>query len=205
MPLDIEALLAEAELPETSVTLCLKGNLVSSFEALDAALQHLPAAPSSLAGDSEAVRLAAELEQLRAQMKGFERVFSLRALPAMAFATLRAAQPEKGTKTAEEYAAVHHDWVVQIVAGTCYDPEMTPEQVDRLCGVLSDGQWRKLSNEAWSVNTDNSSIPFSVAGYVLTQNSAARSPQPDPPASPDHGSLAGPSEPSPSTSTPTDG
>lgn len=204
MPLDIEALLAEAELPETSVTLCLKGSLVSRFEALDIQLSHLPATPGSLAGNTEAAGIAAQLEQLRAEMAAHERVFLIRAMPALPFAALRAAQPNKAGKTDEQFADAYHQWVCQVVASSCYDPEMTVEQVDRLCAVLSDGQWRRLSNAAWGINNDNSTIPFSAAGYALTQTSAAKSPQQETPASPEAGSLAGPSAPSPNTSTSTD-
>jgi hypothetical protein len=204
MPLDIEALLAEAELPETSVTLCLKGSLASRFEALDAQLSARPSTPGSLAGDVEAGQIAAELAAIRAEMLDHERVFLLRAMPALPFAAIRAAQPEKAGKSDTEFADAYHLWVCQVVAGTCYDPEMTVEQVDRLCAVLSDGQWRRLSNAAWSINHDDSTIPFSAAGYALTRTSAARSPQQETPASPEAGSLAGPSAPSPNTSTPTD-
>jgi len=204
MPLDIEALLAEAELPETSVTICLKGSLAARFEALDAQLSSRPAVRTSLAGDPEAAAIAAELAALREQMLAHERVFALRAQPALTFAALRATMPDRQGTAAEDYAALYHQWVCRLVAATCYDPVMTVEQVERLAGVLSDGQWRKLTVAAWDLNAADSAIPFSAAGYALTLTSAAKSQQPETSANPAASSLAGPSEPSPSTNTATD-
>jgi hypothetical protein len=103
----------------------------------------------------------------------------------------------------EAYADLYHPWVCAIVAASALDPAMSPEQVERFADKLSDGDWQKLAQGAWKVNDDSSEIPFSVAASVLSRSSGAKSKQPEPSDNPDHGSLAGPADPSPSTSTTT--
>jgi hypothetical protein len=94
---------------------------------------------------------------------------------------------------------VYHPWVCSVVAASAVDPQMSPQQAERLADRLSDGDWMKLANAAWKVNDSSSEIPFSVAASVLYRSSGAKSKQPEPSDNPDHGSLAG--SPSPDTST----
>lgn len=205
MTADIEAWLAEAELPERSVSLCLQGSLVAEYERLDAQLRQAAQTAGSLAGDSPAQQIAAQMEVLHERMLADARILRFRALPPRVFSDLRAKQPleKKPDQTDDEHADAYHVWVCGIVAASCVDPVMTAEQVDRLSQTLSDGLWRLVTAAAWDVNTSAQDIPFSAAASALTRLSDERLRQPEPAASPEVGSLAGSSEPSPSTSTET--
>lgn len=205
MTWDIEEWLAEAELPERSVSLCLRGSLVAEYERLDAQLRQAAQTAGSLAGNSPAQQIAAQMETLHAQMQDAGRTLRFRALPPRVFSDLRAKQPleKKPNQTDDEHADAFHAWVCGIVAASCVDPVMTAEQVDRLSQTLSDGLWRQVTAAAWDVNTSAQDIPFSAAASALTRLSDERSKQPEPAASPEAGSLAGSPEPSPSTSTET--
>lgn len=203
--LDIESILEQVELPETSVTLCLKGSLVARYESLDEQLQ-AAGAPVSLAGDDSAAAIKAQMDELRAQMLAHEATFTFRAKPPREFSDLRAKAPEKvDGQTADEYVDAHHLWVCEVVAACCVEPAMNAEQADRLSQRLSNAQWTRLTNAAWSVNTEQQKIPFSAAAYAQTLISGGKSRRQEPAESPEVGSLAGNPEPSPSTSTETTG
>jgi hypothetical protein len=207
---DIESIIDEAEPPESSVTLCLKGSLVAQYEALDAQLreamkeQAAAEGGQSLAGTdtSRTDPLVAAMTVLREQMLAYERAFTFRAMPPLTFANLRSGMPAKTEEqTAEAFTAEYHSWVCKVIAAACADPQMSPEQADRLSQRLSDAQWRKLRDGAWLVNAEAQDVPFSAAVSVLTLASAQRSRQPEPSDSPGPGSLAGNPDPAPTTNT----
>lgn len=205
MTWDIESIIDETEPAETAVTICIKGSLVAEYERLDTELAAASLVATSLAGDSPGAHLADRMQQLREQMQSWQRTFTLRAVtPRRAWRNLVAKRPVKTSELDEEaYADLYHPWVCEIVAASAADPVMKPEQVERWADRLSDGDWQKLANAAWKVNDDSRGIPFSVAASVLSRSSGARSRQPEQSDNPDHGSLAGSAEPSPSTSTTT--
>lgn len=206
--MDIESIIDEAELPEQTVTLCLKGSLVAAYERLDAALQEAARQDAadrlSLAGrDTTATDgLVAQMADLREQMLAHERVFTFRALPPRRFANLRGRVPVKADgQSDEEFADVYHRWLCDLIAASCVDPQMTAEQAERLSERLSDAQWRELRDAAWWVNAQKQNVPFSAVASALSRASAQRSKQPEQPGSPDLSSLAGSPDPEPATST----
>lgn len=201
--MDILSILEAAELPRTSVPICLKGPLVAEYEQLDAQLQAVAPA-ASLAGDGSAA-LVARMDDLRAQMLQFEATFTFEALPSRQFSDLRAGIPEKKEgQPDDEWRDLYHEWVCLLVATCCVEPTMTPEQVDQLSVKLSDAQWSQLSNAAWRINANRQDIPFSNAAFVLSLNSGAKSRRQEQPEPPEVDSLAGNPDPSPSTSTQTE-
>lgn len=203
MAWDIESIIDDAEPAETEVRLCIKGNLRSRYDRLEAQLGGITETAASLAGDTNKARIAAEMAELVEQMHTWQRSFTLRAVtPRRAWRNLVAKRPVKTPDlTDEQYADLYHPWVCGIVAASAAEPAMTAEQVERLADKLSDGDWQRLANAAWSVNDDSRDIPFSVAASALLRSSGARSRQPEPSDNHGHGSLAGSLEPSPSTST----
>lgn len=196
----------DVETPEHSITLCLKGKLVAEHERLSAQLAGMTNVPTSLAGDSPGRDIADRLVQLREEMLAHEKAFSFQAVtPRGTWRVLRGKQPVRTEGIDEDaYGDQFHAWLCEVVAASSLDPVMTTEQVRRLADRLSNGQWSKLSNAAWNVNEDDQGVPFSVAASVLSRSSGEKSKQPEPSTNHAHGSLAGPSEPSPSTNTPTD-
>jgi hypothetical protein len=200
MTWDIESIIDEAEPAQTAVTICVKGNLRAEYERLEVQLADVGNAVTSLAG-GPGTEIAARMNELREQMKTYERTFVLRAVtPRRAWRNLLAKRPVKTPDMDDEaYLDLYHPWVCAVVAASALDPPMKPEQVERLADKLSDGDWQKLANAAWRVNDDSSEIPFSVAASVLSRSSGVKSKQPEPSDNPDHGSLAG--SPSPDTTT----
>jgi hypothetical protein len=209
---DIESIIDDAEPAESVVTLCIKGGLRSRYDLLEAELgAHAETAVASLAGslggDADKHRIAAEMADLEAQMRAWERTFTLRAVtPRRAWRNILAKRPVKTPgMDADEHADLYHSWVCRIVAATALDPTMDADQVERLADKLSDGDWQKLANTAYAVNDDSRDIPFSAAASALIRSSGVKSKPPATSDSPAPGSSAGNPEPSPSTNTgPTD-
>lgn len=205
---DIESIIDDAEPAETVVTICIKGNLRARYDRLETKLGSLVETVANLAGNPEKAAIAAEMAELVDQMHTWERQFTLRAVtPRRAWRNLVAKRPVKTPDiNDDEYVDLYHPWLCGVVAATALDPAMSSEQVERLADKLSDGDWQKLANAAWLVNDDSRDIPFSAAASALLRSSGTKSKQPEPSDNPDHGSLAGSPELSPSTSTePMDG
>jgi len=203
MALDIEAILAEAELPTGSVDLCLKGSLVVEYELLEARLSGTPS-PTSLADASPTVAIAEEMDALRERMLAYEVRFTLQAMPAREGSDFRATAPNR-TDISDEKAFVdaYHAWACELLARTVTEPKLTAEQADQLAAKLSDNQWQRLTIASWQVNYGQQGIPFSAAASALTRSSEPSSRRPPEPESPGPSSLAGPSPSAPSASTPT--
>jgi len=201
MTWDIESIIDDTEPATASVTICIKGALRAEYDRLETQLG--TTASNSLAGDTTNRAVAERMAELVEQMRAAERTFNLRAVtPRRAWRNLTAKRPLKTPDLDDDaYADLYHPWVCGIVAASAVDPVMTPEQAERLADRLSDGDWQKLANGAWSVNDDSRGIPFSVAASVLSRSSGGKSKQPETSESPAHASLAGSPEPSPSTST----
>lgn len=205
MSQDIESIIDETEPAETVVAICTRGSLKAEYERLGAQLAGLTQASLSLADGGPRAEIAERMTELAEQMRECQRSFRFRAVtPRRKWRNLQAKRPVRAQGMDDEaYADLYHPWVCEIVAASALDPPMKPEQVERLADKLSDGDWTKLAQAAWKVNDDSSEIPFSAAASVLSRSSGERSRQPGPPDNPDHGSLAGSPDPSPSTSTTT--
>lgn len=200
---DIESIISRFKPAQTSVPLCLDGELVAEYERLEVLLREAGPA-TSLADETSAEAIAQRMETMREQMLEARQWFIFRALPKKRWRGLKGVLPTKQAGQSDDDAAdEYHAWLCKLVSATCIDPVMTQEQADRLSEDLSDGQWGALAGGAWSVNSENQQLSFSAAASGLTRRSAGKSRRPDPSASPDPSSLAEPSEPSPSTSTTT--
>lgn len=174
---DIAEILARAKLPEDTVTLCVRADLVAEFEQLETRLRTASRVATSLAEPAEATAIARRMEELRAEMVDSQVEFHLRAWPARRFAPIRdalkAMQPGKD-ETEEQWADRWHAAICDLVSKAVIEPQMTPEQVAQLADALSDAQWQQLSDAAWNVNSSKLPIPFSVAASATLANDATK-------------------------------
>lgn len=192
MSLSIEEILANAELPEGAVTLCLRGSLVGRFEELQHRLQGASTKALSLGEPAEATSIARDMEDLRAQMQPYEVTFRLRALPPFAWEKFHGRLPEPGKTEADQatYDERFHAWVCELVSLVVYEPAMTAEQADELSQKLSGNQWKSLSDKAFVLNANRVDIPFSAAASELTRISGLELRRQEPGESPIAGSSA---------------
>jgi len=170
-----DEILTAARRPETTVSLCLRGDLVGPYRELERKLRTASRTQVNLAEPSEASLLAAQMRDIEAQMAAASHTFTLRAMTAHEWSDFLVTRPERDPETKEEtFRAAWFDWTCQLVAVSCVDPQMTAEQVAQLCDVLSGGQWDELSNTAFGLNSREVTVPFSVAASALTQDDEQR-------------------------------
>jgi len=203
--LSIEEILAGAELPEESVQLCLKGSLVRRYEELERQVLVAATVSTNLGERAPASQISAQLEELRAEMAPWQVSFQLRAVTPKAWRNLLDEQPSepdpKKSDEAETYDDRFHAWVCKLVAVSCAEPAMTPEQAAELHDKLSGGQWKALTDTAWALNAERKKLPFSAAASDLIASTAQNSRRPAPGESAHRaGSVKSPAK-SPRTST----
>ena len=183
---DIEDIIAEAKLPERSITLCLRGDLQAQWEDLERKLQRAEAnSDDTLAGDPEAQALAEQMEALAERMRATERTFLFRGLGSKEYSDLLAANKAPADKQDEAVDGL--DWSTYptaLIAACAVDPAMTFEQAERLSNVLTNRQWDDLFSTALACNRSKVDVPFSLSASAIRAASAPRSPQPEPGASP---------------------
>lgn len=173
---DFKTLLAAARLPERTVAVCLRGDLVAEFEDVDRRLQALQGKPSdSLAGNGQA-ELVEQLEALQQQMREHTYPFRLRALPKHQFQRLLADHPPRRDEAGELVAVdaaigVNTETMFTALIRACLvDPQLDDVQWADLDGKLTDRQYADLSDAAWYLNRGEVSIPFSLIASQMRRN-----------------------------------
>lgn len=158
--------------PEDTVSLCLAASLVGRHRQLEVALRGASTEALSLGEPAPAKAIAAQLTDLERQMNAASVPFKLRAMSPLEWTRFRRTGPEPVKDESEEdWDNRWHLWVCALVAAVCYDPVMTPEQVEQLVPNLSPSQWATLSDSALALNARRESIPFSAAASALTATS----------------------------------
>lgn len=175
-PLD---LIRSAKLPERSVPICMRGDLVVEHEELCtrlAAAQMKNA--GSLAGNSEAHALAEDIAALERVMSESTVVFQLRALPRQTWATLVAAYPprrdEGGRVLDSDSAGVHVDHFMEaVLEKAIVEPQLGHDDYRLLINErLTDAQYGQLTEAVWSLNRREVDVPFSLAASRILRASA---------------------------------
>ena len=157
-------ILDSAKRAEKSVRLCLRGDLVAEFEALEARLADLTIGVGWGNGDDATAEVAARLTAIRAEMLEDTVTFTFRALR-------RIAWDELNTKHTGENNLLDVDaFLPELVAACLVDPVMTAADLDELYDVINDGQRIDLGNAAWSVNTEATEVPFSERASVVMRS-----------------------------------
>lgn len=169
-------------LPERSVPICMAADLVAEFEELDRERHRVvgqPAAEDSLAGPP-GLALARQMEDLRQEMEDNTVVFRLRALTRPQFQSLkRAHPPRKGDdgipNQRDAILGVNEESFFGPLLRACLvDPHLDDDTFRVLVDErLTDGQYERLTDMCWALNTRQVDVPFSPAASDLIRNSAA--------------------------------
>lgn len=168
MTVDLDALLAQARLPERTVALCLRGDLQARFEELERQLAAAQAQPAEKLTDAGRARqLAEQMEALRGEMSDSTMVFTLRALPRSGWISLLTAHPAKDKE--DEFDAETLE--PALIRASIVDPVLTDEQWARLDETLTSAQYGELSGTAWELNRRPVDVPFSPAASRMLQAS----------------------------------
>lgn len=172
MSTDFKTLLKGARLPERSVPVCLRGDLVADHEAAERDLEQAKRNPgNSLAGTGEGA-LVDRIEALQADMQEHTYPFRLRALPRHEFRTLVLAHPPRREGDGDG-ELIREDAILgvnretffdQLIRSCVIDPQLDGQEWDDLLGnKLTDRQHGDLSDAAWFLNRGEVDVPFSLA------------------------------------------
>lgn len=178
MGTDLDVLLGEARLPEKTVELCLRGDLVAEVEDLERRLAAAQAAdrPGMLTSGAEARRLAEQIEQLRTQMRDASVTFRLRAMHRREWRALLDAHPPRR----DEHGQLLQQDTIGLNSATFFDalirasvvePQLTDQQWELLFDRLTSRQYDDLHSTAWRLNRNEVDVPFSHAASAILRTS----------------------------------
>jgi hypothetical protein len=183
-PVDIDALLDNAKLPERTVELCLRGDLQSAWEHAErqlAAAQRT--AGDSLGGDTPEIEaLAARMEDLRAQMAAATVEFTFRALTPRRWAQLLTEHPVgDDAPDRDRMLGINCDTLFPaLLIESCAAPAMGQARWDKLLDRITDAQYARLTNTVWMLNRGEIEVPFSRdASRIHAASASASKPPPD--------------------------
>jgi hypothetical protein len=168
--MDVAGLIREAKLPERTVLICLRSDLVTIFERLQAdlvAAEKTAATVDSLAAGPDLSTQRAELDELREEMKRFTVPFMVRALPRRQFRALLAAHPPRkgddGKVDPADWQGVNNaTYFDALIRATTVSPELDEETWQLLLDEkLSDAQYEALADAAFDISREKIDLPFS--------------------------------------------
>lgn len=178
---DIEALIAGAQRPERSVSLCLRGDLVAEHEELDRqrAQAQRDDDGSSLASGGAAKAIAERMRALEDEMRDSTVTVVLRALTRTAWTKLVDLYPprkddEGKVDPRDRLLGVNMSTFWGPLIKACWvTPGLDPKTLDHLLeDTLSFAQYDGLANAAWEVNRGDVDVPFSSAASELLRTSS---------------------------------
>lgn len=175
----LDNLLSEARLPESTVTVCLRGDLQAEWERLNTKLTELRTTPGrKLTDNAEASTVAARIREIEGQMKGATIELTLRALPRRDWLRLlRDHPPRKGDEADKGLGFNSETFFEALIPRSIVSPELNEDQVSRLMDALSSAQYDKLLETAWNLNRRDVSVPFSPLASLTAGNTDGKSEQ----------------------------
>lgn len=180
-PTDIDAIIDGAQPYQRSMALCLRGDLVSEYEALDQAREEAEkdALVDSLAAGGGVAGIVAQMDALRVEMKAATITVVMRAMPHRAYLKLCSQHPvrrdEDGKPNPDDVGLnVNTETLWDPLIRACWvSPDIDKARMTRLLDeILSDRQYTDLASLAWAVNRAEVDIPFSYAASRSHRNSS---------------------------------
>jgi hypothetical protein len=172
--MDIEQIIAGARRPETTVPLCMRGDLQAVWEQLDRDFDTADKAITDevTQGGSPvlAVKIAKQMAELEREMRDSTVVFTLRGLSRTHWKAMAATHPP--VEGVDEGEVNEEGFVTEMIAECCVEPAMTVEQAGRLRDQVTDGQWQELATASWQLNKSMIGVPFSLAASTRLAISA---------------------------------
>lgn len=159
--------LAEARMPERTVPICLRADLVDEFEALEAQLAEAQAKnvrDPRINASGEARGIAEAMEALRAQMLDSSIDVQLRALPRKEWDALVKRHPARQGNEEDTVAGLNVDTFYEAAIRACWvepsdlEPADITELLDRRTTAA---QYRELTNAVLALNIRKVAVPFS--------------------------------------------
>jgi hypothetical protein len=175
-----------ARLPERTVEICFRGDLVAAHEQAERDLEQAQrAASNSLAGNG-AEEIAERIESLEAEMRESTEIFILRALPQKKSPrddrpTWRELLDRHPPRRGDDGEIIEADRSILLNTATFYEdmikactisPEMDDEDWEVLFENVTNAQYGDLHQAAWFLNRGEVNIPFSLAASRMRRGTA---------------------------------
>ena len=175
---EFKTLLTAARLPERTVPICLRGDLVAEFEGLERQLDEALRVPSNSAEGDGAGPIAERMEHLRKEMREHTYQFRLRAMTRPRWHEFIGEHPPRKAEDSDEIDARDRLRGVNIetffpalVRESVVDPVLDPAEWTLLLDqALTDRQFDELANAAWALNRGEVDIPFSPVASRMTRD-----------------------------------
>jgi len=182
----LDQMLSTAALPERTVEVCLRGDLVAQVEDLERELRDLRTNTVTMADRGRARGLAEQIETLRVEMQSSVVVFRLRGLNRKAWAGLLGLHPPRndpGTSKKDQDTDKALGYNVEtffpaLIRACLVEPAMSDEQWKRLEELLTSKQYDDLIDAALAVTRRKVDVPFSFASSAMLATSGETSRQP---------------------------
>lgn len=177
MSTDLDSALANAKLPERTIELCLRGDLVAEHEDLERQLDVEAAKPdeNSLAGNPRVLELREQLDGLVEQMQQSSVVLRVRALSNRAWhALVNDHEPRKDNALDAVYGFNLETLAPELVR-RCLVPKLDDDHWERLYAVLSNGQFEQLFLAAHGASRGRVDVPkLFIASEALRKLNATQ-------------------------------
>lgn len=171
----IEDFLGGYQSPRRSVTITQRADLLDEHGRLQRALQLAVRDDLSSNKGAQAPRIRKELEQLEDQIRASEREFTFEAMESNAYSELKAKHYPRPSDRKANLDFNADTFPPALIAACAVEPEISPEQAERLCATVSEGQLTKLWNCAIGVNIGADDAPKSVMRSAQADESATSS------------------------------
>lgn len=170
--------LAAAKLPERSLQVCLRGDLMAEFDDLERQLrdarQESPTGRRRVGSRPESTQIAEQMEALRERMAGEMLDLRVRALPREDWqALVRQHPPRKGNAGDDAMGVNLESLMAEAIPACVFEPEMDDDDWTRLNRVLCSADYDRLLSAVWDVNRSGVDIPKSqLASLVMAERAA---------------------------------
>lgn len=172
----LAALLDSAALPEKTVEVCLRGDLVAQVEDAERELRDVRTNAQTMADRGAARVLAERIQALREEMQSSSVVFRLRGLTRQGWTALLTEHPPRPGEQTDKTLGYNTDTFFPALIRACLvEPELNDEQWEQLDAVMSAAQFDDLADAALAASRRKVDIPFSFAASATLSTSGETS------------------------------
>jgi hypothetical protein len=175
---DVDDLIARAKPRQTTVPICLAGDLNARHQDLSRQLEALAGEgwqPESLSAKNPRIELAEQIQAVEQEMAGQLHTFVFGALPPAKFAELKRAHPARADAVPPERLFNTDTFPAALVAACCQDPVFpTVAKVDELFERLGQGAFDAAFDGAWSACTGGSDVPKSLLASATIRSTGPK-------------------------------
>lgn len=168
-PWSLDDFLADYRPLERIVPITTRGDLVGRLMDLEADLEAArdESGSGGLGDANNVIKIAEEIAKLREEVRASSRNFRLVSVGDRVWSDIIAKHPPDDEEKSQGLPWHVESFYRDALAASIAEPQMSPEQADKLLDVISAGQVRKLVGAMFEVNGGGDDLPKSEASFVL--------------------------------------